>query len=426
MFLDTIDTLLPEIDDPWLTRLLSWADEIRSLDVWTNADYPQDAERALKFGANGIGLCRTEHMFFATERLPVVQRMIMATSSADRDEALDELLPLQRSDFAGLFRVMGASESSSDSSIPPPRVPAKSGRSRQGINKPQDPLMRAEDLHEVNALVRELEETEHILSSVEALHESNPMLGLRGVRLAILVPAIPEMQIRAIFEAAALVLDEGIEPRVGIMIPLASDAAELLPMKEIVDRVADEVLGDRADELDYEFGSMIETPRAAVTAGAIASSAEFFSFGTNDLTQMTFGISRDDAEKAFLMDYLKLGVLARNPFDTLDRDGVGALIRSAVAAGRAARPGSTSVSAANTVAILRRSPCATRSGSTTSAVHLCGCPLPASLQPKRSSTDHRGWLPALIRTRNLYKEWPQTQVRNSFPDPAAPSTRAFP
>ena len=199
--------------------------------------------------------------------------------------------------------------------------------------------MRAEDLHEVNALVRELEETEHILSSVEALHESNPMLGLRGVRLAILVPAIPEMQIRAIFEAAALVLDEGIEPRVGIMIPLASDAAELLPMKEIVDRVADEVLGDRADELDYEFGSMIETPRAAVTAGAIASSAEFFSFGTNDLTQMTFGISRDDAEKAFLMDYLKLGVLARNPFDTLDRDGVGALIRSAVAAGRAARPG---------------------------------------------------------------------------------------
>jgi pyruvate,orthophosphate dikinase len=340
VFLDTIDTVLPEIDDPWLTRLLSWADEIRSLDVWTNADYPQDAERALKFGANGIGLCRTEHMFFASERLPIVQRMIMATSSADRDEALDELLPLQRSDFAGLFRVMGNKRVIIRLLDPPLHefLPNQEDLVRSSTDL-KIRLMRAEDLHEVNALVRELEETEHVLSSVEALHESNPMLGLRGVRLAILVRAIPEMQIRAIFEAAALVLDEGVEPRVGIMIPLASDAAELLPMKEIVDRVADEVLGERADELDYEFGSMIETPRAAVTAGAIASSAEFFSFGTNDLTQMTFGISRDDAEKAFLMDYLKLGVLARNPFDTLDRDGVGVLIRSAVAAGRAARPG---------------------------------------------------------------------------------------
>jgi pyruvate,orthophosphate dikinase len=340
VFLDTIDTLLPEIDDPWLTELLSWADDIRSLDVWTNADYPEDAERALKFGANGIGLCRTEHMFFASERLPIVQRMIMATTSSERDEALEELLPLQRADFAGLFRVMRDKRVIIRLLDPPLHefLPNQDELVRTTTNL-KIKLMRAADLHEVNALVRELEETEHILSSVESLHESNPMLGLRGVRLAILVRAIPEMQIRAIFEAAALVLDEGIEPRVGIMIPLASDAAELLPMKDIVDRVAIEVLGERIDDLDFEFGSMIETPRAAVTAGAIAESADFFSFGTNDLTQMTFGISRDDAEKAFLIDYLKLGVLAQNPFDTLDRDGVGVLIRSAVEAGRTTRPG---------------------------------------------------------------------------------------
>ena len=340
VFLDTIETLLPEIDDPWLTSLLSWADDIRELDVWTNADYPADAERALKFGANGIGLCRTEHMFFASDRLPIVQRMIMATTDADRDEALGELLPLQRSDFAGLFRVMDGKRVIIRLLDPPLHefLPNHDDLVRKSTDL-KIHLMRAANLQEVNSLVRELEETEHILSSVEALHESNPMLGLRGVRLAILTPEIPQMQIRAIFEAASLVLDEGVVPKIGVMVPLASDAAELLPMKEIVDRVADEVLEDRLGEVDFEFGSMIETPRAAVTAAALAESAEFFSFGTNDLTQMTYGISRDDAEKAFLIDYLELDVLASNPFNTLDREGVGALIRSATQAGRAARPG---------------------------------------------------------------------------------------
>jgi pyruvate,orthophosphate dikinase len=164
------------------------------------------------------------------------------------------------------------------------------------------------------------------------------MLGLRGVRLGILIPRLPEMQVRAVFEAAALILDEGGTPRPGIMVPLISHAAELTPLKEIVDRVAAEVLGERAGEVDWEFGTMIETPRAAITAGRIAGTAEFFSFGTNDLTQMTFGISRDDAEKAFLLDYLEVGVLATNPFNTLDREGVGVLIRSAMEAGRATRP----------------------------------------------------------------------------------------
>jgi pyruvate,orthophosphate dikinase len=340
VFLDQIETSLPEIDDPWLMTVLAWADEVRDLDVWTNADYPADAEKAAKFGANGIGLCRTEHMFFDAARLPIVQGMIMASTETERLEALAELLPLQRSDFAGLFRAMDNKRVIIRLLDPPLHefLPDRHDLIRKSTDL-KIQLMNARDLQEVNTLVREIEETEHILSRVEALHESNPMLGLRGVRLALLMPEIPEMQIRAIFEATLLALDEGLTPRVGIMVPLASKASELLPVRDIVNRVADEVLGDRIGEVDYEFGSMIETPRAAVTAGTLAESAEFFSFGTNDLTQMTFGISRDDAEKAFLLDYLKLGVLATNPFNTLDRDGVGALIRSATEAGRATRPG---------------------------------------------------------------------------------------
>lgn len=340
VFLGRIDTSLPEIDDPWLTGLLAWADEIRDLDVWTNADHPVDAALAFKFGANGIGLCRTEHMFFDTTRLPIVQRMIMASNDSDRLDALDELLPLQRSDFAGLFRAMEGRRVVIRLLDPP----LHEFLPNQGdlIRKTTDlkiRLMKAGDLAEVNLLVKELEDTEHILSEVEALRESNPMLGLRGVRLAILIPDLPEMQIRAIFEAALQVLEEGMTPKPGIMIPLTSDVSELVALKAIVDRMAVEVLGERLTEVDFEFGTMIETPRAAITADEIAGVAEFFSFGTNDLTQMTFGISRDDAERAYLIEYLKLGVLEHNPFDTLDRGGVGALVRSAVEAGRAARPG---------------------------------------------------------------------------------------
>ncbi|MDK1017851.1 MAG: pyruvate, phosphate dikinase [Actinomycetota bacterium] len=339
VFLGQIETSLPEFDDPWLMTLLTWADEIRELDVWTNADHPADAVRAFTFGANGIGLCRTEHMFFATNRLPIVQRMIMASDDDERREALSELLPLQRSDFAGLFRAMDGKRVIIRLLDPPLHefLPNQDDLMRKTTDL-KIGLMKAGDLAEVNALVRELEEAEHILRGVEALHESNPMLGLRGVRLAILIPDLPEMQIRAIFEATLQVLEEGVVPKPGIMIPLTSDAAELTPLKEIVERMADEVLGDRKDDVDYAFGTMIETPRAALTAGALAETAEFFSFGTNDLTQMTFGISRDDAEKAFLIDYLKLGVFTDNPFETLDREGVGSLIRSAVAAGRSARP----------------------------------------------------------------------------------------
>ncbi len=339
VFLGQIETSLPDIDDSWLMGLLAWADEIRELDVWTNADYPQDAVRAFKFGANGIGLCRTEHMFFDPARLPIMQRMIMASNDDERLKALSELLPLQRSDFAGLFRAMDGKRVIIRLLDPPLHefLPNQDDLIRKTTDL-KIRLMKAGDLAEVNAHVRELEETQRILRGVEALHESNPMLGLRGVRLAILIPDLPKMQIRAIFEAALQVLEEGVTPMPGIMIPLTCDVAELIPLKQIVDHVAEEVLGDRRDEVDCEFGTMIETPRAAVTAAAIAETAEFFSFGTNDLTQMTFGISRDDAEKAFLTDYLALGVLPNNPFDTLDRDGVGALVLSAVEAGRATRP----------------------------------------------------------------------------------------
>lgn len=339
VFVGTIDTALPDIDDPWLMSLLTWADDVRDLDVWANADYATDAERAVKLGANGIGLCRTEHMFFATDRLPIMQRMIMASDGAERDEALEELLPLQRSDFADLFRAMDGKRVIVRLLDPPLHefLPDVDDLVRTSTDL-KIRLMNAGDLAEVNSLVRQIEETETMLVKVQALHESNPMLGLRGVRLGILIPHVPEMQVRALFEAAAMILDEGGNPRPGIMIPLISHAAELAPLKEIVDRVAAEVLGERAEEVDWEFGTMIETPRAAVTASTIAGTAEFFSFGTNDLTQMTFGISRDDAEKAFLIHYLELGVLATNPFNTLDREGVGALIRSAVDAGRATRP----------------------------------------------------------------------------------------
>jgi pyruvate,orthophosphate dikinase len=339
VFVGEIETKLPDIEDAWLMSLLAWADDVRDLDVWTNADYPADAERALKFGANGIGLCRTEHMFFATDRLPIMQRMIMANHDSDRNEALEELLPLQRSDFAGLFRAMDNKRVIIRLLDPPLHefLPNVDDLVRNATDL-KIRLMNAGDLAEVNRLVREIEETETILSKVEALHESNPMLGLRGVRLGILIPELPEMQVRALFEATAIVLDEGGTPKPGIMVPLISHAAELTPIKEIVDRVALEVLGERSDEVDWQFGTMIETPRAAVTAAEIAGVAEFFSFGTNDLTQMTFGISRDDAEKAFLLGYLELGILAANPFNTLDRDGVGALVRSAVEAGRATRP----------------------------------------------------------------------------------------
>ncbi len=340
VFAGKIDTRVPDIDDMWLMTLLGWADETRRLDVWANADYPEDAERAVKLGANGIGLCRTEHMFFNPARLPIMQDMIMATNPVRRREALEQLLPLQRTDFAGLFRAMKGKPVIIRLLDPPLHefLPNYDKLSHDVTDR-KIRLTAATTLEEVDGLLREIEATEKIMERIETLHESNPMLGLRGVRLGILFPDLPRMQIRAIFEAVIEVHNEGLEAKPGIMIPLSSDAAELLPLKEVAAEIATELSELHGIDIAYDFGTMIETPRAAITAGDLAEIAEFFSFGTNDLTQMTFGISRDDAEKNFLIEYLRMGILRTNPFDTLDARGVGTLIKGAVEAGRRTRPG---------------------------------------------------------------------------------------
>ena len=311
-----------------LMTLLTWADEIARLQVWANADYPKDAQRARAYGAKGIGLCRTEHMFFEPERLPIVQRMILAETSAERTAALDELLPSQRSDFDGLFEAMDGY---------PVII--------RLIDPPLHEFMPDEEkLFEEVIEMRVKGETEglaakqKLLASIRGMHESNPMLGLRGVRLSIYMPEIVEMQVRAIFEAAADCTLRGIHVKLEVMIPLTGTVAELKWIQPRLVRIAKTVMEEKGVTFTYKFGTMIEIPRAAVTAGEIAKEAEFFSFGTNDLTQMTFGYSRDDAERNFLIKYVEEGILAKNPFQTIDREGVGKLMQMAVNDGRATRP----------------------------------------------------------------------------------------
>ena len=320
--------------------LLAWADEVRDLDVWANADYPADAARAVHLGANGIGLCRTEHMFFDQARLPIMQDMIMATNMPARREALDRLLPLQRADFANLFRAMEGKPVVIRLLDPPLHefLPDQGELTREVTDLKIKLTHASHRSKQVNALLREIEEVRTVLQRVEYLHESNPMLGLRGVRLAVVFPDLPKMQITAIFQAVAEVHAEGIVAKPEIMIPLTGNVSELEPMRDLAQALAVEYEEEHGIEVEYKFGTMVETPRAAVTAGELAQLAEFFSFGTNDLTQMTLGISRDDAERNFLLDYMRLGVLTTNPFDTLDADGVGRLIGTAVEAGRETRP----------------------------------------------------------------------------------------
>ncbi|HEX9030015.1 MAG TPA: putative PEP-binding protein, partial [Anaerolineales bacterium] len=299
----------------------------RGLQVWANADYPKDARRARSYGAVGIGLCRTEHMFFEPERLPIVQRMILADNSADRAEAVNELLPYQRSDFAGLFNAMDG-------------LPVII----RLIDPPLHEFMPSEEkvLEEVITMrvkgeTDGLKEKEDLLAAIQGMHESNPMMGLRGVRLSIYMPEIVEMQVRAIFEAAADETKKGIVVKPEVMIPLTGTVKELDWIQPRLIRIAKAVMEEKGVNFSYKFGTMIEIPRAAVTANEIAKVAEFFSFGTNDLTQMTFGYSRDDAERNFLVKYVEEGILPRNPFQTIDRDGVGRLMRTAITDGRTAR-----------------------------------------------------------------------------------------
>ncbi len=312
-----------------LETLLSWADQFRRLRVRANADNPRDAQKALEFGAEGIGLARTEHMFFGEQRLPIVQEMILAKTPETRREALARLLPFQRQDFFEIFEVMRGLPVTIRLIDPP----------LHEFLPDRDELLREVTRLELTAPDSpELAEKRRLLQRVEELHEANPMLGFRGVRLSILYPEIVEMQVTAILEAAAEAQRRGYDPHVEIMIPLVGHVNELKVVREHLDQVAKTVMAREGVRVDYKFGTMIEIPRAALTADEIAQYAQFFSFGTNDLTQTTFGFSRDDAEGKFLAYYVERKILPENPFVTLDRDGVGKLIRMAFDLGRATRP----------------------------------------------------------------------------------------
>ncbi len=329
-------TTVPDINDPYILKLLSWADEFRKLGVWANADYPKDALRAREYGAQGIGLCRTEHMFMETNRLPIVQKMIMAELPFDRRDAIAALLPFQREDFAGLFRAMDGLPVVVRLIDPPlheflpDHVELMNALSDLKIR-----LQHAGTLQEIDDLLEEIKIKQQILKRAMSLRESNPMLGMRGVRLGIHIPELTRMQVRAIFEAACKVSKEGVDVHPEVMIPLTSHANELKVQRATLETEAKQVMEEQRMEIDYKFGTMIEIPRAALTADEIAEYAEFFSFGTNDLTQTTFGISRDDAESEFLIEYMESGILPNNPFANLDPEGVGELMRIAIGKGRA-------------------------------------------------------------------------------------------
>ncbi|MGW4052470.1 pyruvate, phosphate dikinase [Streptomyces sp. NPDC004779] len=306
-------------------RIMAYADRVRRLRVRANADNAEDASRARRFGAQGIGLCRTEHMFLG-ERRQYVERLILADTDAERDEALKALLPLQKTDFVELFEAMDGLPVTVRLLDPPlheflPDITELSVR-----------VALAESRKEPH------ENDLRLLQAVHRLHEQNPMLGLRGVRLGLVIPGLFTMQVRAIAEAAAQRIDAKGDPRVEIMIPLVGTVQELEIVREDAERVIAEVVAETGVELKLALGTMIELPRAAVTAGQIAEAAEFFSFGTNDLTQTVWGFSRDDVEASFFTAYLEKGIFGVSPFETIDKDGVGALVRSAVEAGRATRP----------------------------------------------------------------------------------------
>ncbi len=339
VYVGKLDSVIPDIQDAWLIKLLGWADEFRRLGVWANADYPEDAKRARDFGAQGIGLCRTEHMFFESERLPFVQKMIMAELPVERQEALNQLLPFQREDFAGLFKAMDGLPVIIRLIDPPLHefLPSRI-QLLKDLSDLKIRLQHAGDLSEIDELIEQVRIKENILRQAEILHEDNPMLGLRGVRLGIHIPELTLMQVRAIFEAACQAAKEGVDVHPEVMIPLTAHVNELRVQRKALEAEARKVMDEQDLEIDYKFGTMIEIPRAALTAEEIARAAEFFSFGTNDLTQTTFGISRDDADTGFLIEYMEKGLLPHNPFATIDRDGVGELMRLAVSRGRKAKP----------------------------------------------------------------------------------------
>jgi pyruvate,orthophosphate dikinase len=313
----------------YFSKLLGWADEVRKLGVRANSDTPVDARTAFAFGAEGIGLARTEHMFFGPERLPIVKEMILADNEADRRRALDRLLPFQKKDFYEFFKEMHGHPVTIRTIDPP---------LHEFLPRREDLMVELAEL-KVNPRKNKakIAEVETLLARVNQLSEFNPMLGHRGCRLGISYPEITEMQARAIFEAACELTKEGQKVRPEIMIPLVGHVAELANQREIVVRIAAEVMKQYGVKVDYLVGTMIEIPRGAITADQVAREAEFFSFGTNDLTQTTYGVSRDDGGK-FLNYYLNKGIWKDDPFETVDTEGVGELMKMAVEKGRKTRP----------------------------------------------------------------------------------------
>ncbi|MBP1989092.1 pyruvate, phosphate dikinase [Paenibacillus eucommiae] len=341
VILGTVELKEPEVSEE-LNELLQWADAVRKLEVRTNADTPEDAAKAREFGAQGIGLCRTEHMFMSAERLPVVQAMILADGLEERKVALEQLLPMQQSDFEGLFTAMSGLPVTIRLLDPPlheflPKLEELLIRQEQLKHEPQGQPAAA-NVDGALSSVPERIELDTLIRKVRNLQESNPMLGQRGCRLGILFPEIYEMQAVAIFRAVLACRSKGITVIPEIMIPLVGHSNELKAMRELVDRTAVQELGTELKHVVYKVGTMIEVPRAALTAAQIAQHADFFSFGTNDLTQMTFGYSRDDAEGKFLTHYVDHNILPKNPFQVLDTEGVGLLIDWAVKQGREQKP----------------------------------------------------------------------------------------
>ncbi len=320
-----VKTSVAKMDENF-QQLFKWVDEIKKLTVRANADTPADVAKALELGAEGVGLCRTEHMFMDPERLPWVQKMIIAGTPEARKEALDKLLPMQYGDFYAMFKALGELPMTIRLLDPPLHefLPNK------------DELIAT--VAAKKAKGEDYKEDEKLLNIVEGLSESNPMMGLRGCRLGLTYPEINEMQVRAIFSAACDLKKEGLDVKPEVMIPLVGHVNELKTVQCQLEKVAKEVMDEKGVKVDYKFGTMIEIPRAALTADEIAEYAEFFSFGTNDLTQMTFGYSRDDAEGKFLKRYVEQKILPRNPFESLDQKGVGQLMKIALDKALPVRP----------------------------------------------------------------------------------------
>jgi pyruvate, orthophosphate dikinase len=339
-----LNSIPPKADDPELLKLMSWAEPFRTLKVRANADIPRDAIQARAFGAEGIGLCRTEHMFFAEDRIPHMQAMILASNEKDRRAALKKLLPMQRSDFIGVFKAMDGFPVTIRLLDPPLHefLPRREDLMVDIAVLPNaDAKAKKEMLQKYGRFgaktVSDLKKAlPTLLRRVEELHEFNPMLGHRGCRLGITYPEITEMQARAIFEAAIAVAKDGVKVYPEVMIPLTATLKEMANQAAIVNRVADEVFKEKESKVEYLVGTMIELPRAALVADEIAKEAQFFSFGTNDLTQTTFGFSRDDVNK-ILPTYIAEGILKQDPFAVLDREGVGQLVKMATERGRKTR-----------------------------------------------------------------------------------------